>query len=496
MPPAVTRYPPHNVSNPFQHLNQQHALQQASHLQHANAGLQGQNIGAHPAFGTANPNGNMNLFGPAQSNAAMAGGFGGAGALAGGGTGLASHAAQMGFAHGAALQQQRDHEAASIASGGTKGMGTRIRHVWKNNLAQEMAMLRSLVDKYPYISMDTEFPGVVARPMGDFITKASYHYQTVRCNVDLLKIIQLGITLFSTEGEIPPAQVDSASVTQGRYQNNLIMCPCTWTFNFQFSLEEDMYNEDSIQVLKKAGTDFEKHAEMGIDPLEFGSLLITSGLALSDDVNWISFHSGYDFAYLVKLMWCKQLPNDEEEYRKLVEIFFPRLLDVKFLWRHAQRLQVQNSLSAQAMTILNGVGTKSGLQDLAEELGCQRVGTQHEAGSDAWLTGNVFWQLRAKVFEGHVPDEMNGQMWGLTGVGPPASATAQAAVLAAHGHASNINGAFQAALAFHTGATPSRDGPSTPITNAAGLASGTPGPGGHGLGSMTPGGFGNFQYAK
>jgi len=32
-------------------------------------------------------------------------------------------------------------------------MGTRIREVWRNNLAQEMQMLRSLVEKYPYISM-------------------------------------------------------------------------------------------------------------------------------------------------------------------------------------------------------------------------------------------------------------------------------------------------------------------------------------------------------
>lgn len=152
MPPAVSRYPPHNVSNPFQHLNQQHALQSA-HFHSVNAGVQNQNIGQQPGFGGGNPNGNMNIFGPATSNASLAGGFGGGGGLGGGGTGLASHAAQMGFAHGAALQQQREHEAASMASGGAKGNGMRIRDVWKHNLAQEMAILRSLVDKYPYISM-------------------------------------------------------------------------------------------------------------------------------------------------------------------------------------------------------------------------------------------------------------------------------------------------------------------------------------------------------
>lgn len=151
MPPAV-RYPPHNVSNPFQHLNQQHALQSA-HFNSVNAGVQNQNIGQQPGFGGGNPNGNINIFGPATSHAGLAGGFGSGGGLAGGGTGLASHAAQMGFAHGAALQQQREVEAASMASGGAKGNGMRIRDVWKHNLAQEMAILRSLVDKYPYISM-------------------------------------------------------------------------------------------------------------------------------------------------------------------------------------------------------------------------------------------------------------------------------------------------------------------------------------------------------
>ena len=29
----------------------------------------------------------------------------------------------------------------------------RIREVWKNNLHEEMAVLRDLVDKYPYIAM-------------------------------------------------------------------------------------------------------------------------------------------------------------------------------------------------------------------------------------------------------------------------------------------------------------------------------------------------------
>jgi hypothetical protein len=81
-------------------------------------------------------------------------GFGGA--ADGGGTGLASHAAQMGFARGAQMQQQQLHQAHDgrfTLEGKAGGVKTRIRDVWKHNLAQEMAVLRSLVEKYPYISM-------------------------------------------------------------------------------------------------------------------------------------------------------------------------------------------------------------------------------------------------------------------------------------------------------------------------------------------------------
>jgi CCR4-NOT transcription complex subunit 7/8 len=189
------------------------------------------------------------------------------------------------------------------------------------------------------------------------------------------------------------------------------VCPCTWTFNFQFSLEDDMYNEESSQMLKKSGADFEKMSSQGIDPQEFGSLLITSGMTLTDDVNWISFHSGYDFAYLVKMLSAKPLPEDEDAYRKLVKVYFPRLLDVKYLWRHANNLVRRGVIGSSATNILNNLGTKSGLQDLADELGCQRVGNSHTAGSDAWLTGTVFWEMQKKIFDGQVPDELNGQMW-------------------------------------------------------------------------------------
>lgn len=78
---------------------------------------------------------------------------------------------------------------------------------------------KSLKHRHPIIPFqDTEFPGVVARPIGNFTTTTDYLYQTMRCNVDLLKIIQIGLTLSDANGNRPPDV-------------------CTWQFNFHFSLK-------------------------------------------------------------------------------------------------------------------------------------------------------------------------------------------------------------------------------------------------------------------
>lgn len=347
---------------------------------------------------------------------------------------------------------------------------------------------------------DTEFPGIVARPMGSFGTKADYHYQCLRTNVDLLKIIQLGITLFSEDGEMPPAHPAELLPTTSMYTNNLMPCPCTWQFNFQFSVADDMSNNDSIEFLTTCGLDLEEHRKNGINAHEFGAILVSSGMVLVDDVRWISFHSGYDFGYLVKLMLCKPLPVDESEYRKLLSIFFPSIYDIKFMVKHAQRNQAVNDqpLTASASNILTSLGQKSGLQDLADELAIKRIGVAHQAGSDSLLTGKVFWEMKKNVFNGTIDDEKYlGQVWGLNGAGSSLSTNFAGANNYAGGedHSTpNLNGAT-----IYNNNTPSTPGTSytapvmTPSTN-------TNAGSGSGLGPMTPGGgggvFGNFQFRK
>ena len=62
-------------------------------------------------------------------------------------------------------------------------------------------------------------------------------------------------------------------------------------YNFFFILcREDMYAQDSIDLLNRAGIQFKRHEEEGIDVGDFAELLITSGLVLNEDVKWLSFH--------------------------------------------------------------------------------------------------------------------------------------------------------------------------------------------------------------
>lgn len=55
-------------------------------------------------------------------------------------------------------------------------------------------------------------------------------------------------------------------------------------------VREDMYAQDSIDLLSESGIQFKKHEAEGIEPTYFAELLMTSGIVLMDDVNWVSFH--------------------------------------------------------------------------------------------------------------------------------------------------------------------------------------------------------------
>jgi CCR4-NOT transcription complex subunit 7/8 len=198
----------------------------------------------------------------------------------------------------------------------------RVREVWADNLEQEFELMRNVVEQFPFVAMDTEFPGVVARcvrrkrpsrakvsqercgpggrcmamlhrayptrppagaalvllrPVGNFKSSREYHYKALKMNVDMLKVIQLGLTFTDDQGQLP------------RCNGEL----CVWQFNFKgFRLADDVYAQDSIELLKQSGIDFDRNEARGIDVQRFGELLMSSGVVLNDDIKWITFHSG------------------------------------------------------------------------------------------------------------------------------------------------------------------------------------------------------------
>ena len=253
-----------------------------------------------------------------------------------------------------------------------------ICDVWAHNLKEEIDKISELLEDYPYVSMDTEFPGVIARPFGDFKTKENKEYQLMRLNVDFLKIIQIGITLGDGHGNQPKPV-------------------STWQFNFKFNPKEDMHTTDSIELLQQSGIDFEKFNNEGISPFDFTQLVYTSGLVMNDRVTYITFHAISDFGYLVKLLTCKPLPAELSEFNEQLCILFPNFYDIKYIIDDFEELK------------------NCGLQALANDLGVGRVGHQHQAGSDAYVTLLTFEKLMETKFGGVIEKpQFKNQIYGLS----------------------------------------------------------------------------------
>ncbi|KAI4381995.1 hypothetical protein MLD38_008010 [Melastoma candidum] len=255
-----------------------------------------------------------------------------------------------------------------------------IRDVWDDNLEEEFELIRQIVDCYPYVAMDTEFPGVVVRPIGNFQSTSEYNYQTLKGNVDVLKLIQLGLTFSDDKGNLPICGSDER--------------PCIWQFNFrEFNVNEDVFASDSIELLRQSGIDFQMNSERGIDALRFGELLMSSGIVLNDNIQWVTFHSGYDFGYLLKLLTCRSLPETQAGFFNLINTYFPTLYDIKHLMKFCNCLH-------------------GGLNKLAELLEVERVGICHQAGSDSLLTSSAFRKMKDNLFSGSI-DKYAGVLYGL-----------------------------------------------------------------------------------
>ncbi|XP_020102638.1 probable CCR4-associated factor 1 homolog 7 [Ananas comosus] len=242
---------------------------------------------------------------------------------------------------------------------GDGGGGVEIREVWAENLEAEFAVIRSIVDEYPFIALDTEYPGVAFRVLSCRDSYQWRNYDNLAANVDVLHLIQVGLTFSDALGRLP-----------------CLPRPCLWQFNFrEFDPEAHPCAPDSIALLRAAGIDFARNRAQGVSAARFAELLMTSGAVLNDSVTWITFHGSSDIAYLLKILKPLSMPETIRGFCILAKIFFPNLYDVKHLMKFCRG------------------PLYGGLKKLAESLGVERIGISHQAGSDSLVTARCFRRL-------------------------------------------------------------------------------------------------------
>ena len=227
-----------------------------------------------------------------------------------------------------------------------------IIEVFNDNFLEEMKNLISLLNEYNYIGMDTEYPGIVYNLQS---YTEDFYYKLMKMNVEELKLIQLGITLSNKYGEHPHP-----------YH--------TWQFNFKFDPIKDKSSPSSMKLLINSGINFSLLKNNGIEHKEFFEEFKTSGLVLNPKINWISFHGSYDFAYLLNNLLNTALPGNEQEFTKILGLYFPNHYDLKLLIRGKKQM-------------------RGSLNNLARYLDVEREGKIHQAGSDSYVTINAFWKL-------------------------------------------------------------------------------------------------------
>ncbi|WVZ06405.1 hypothetical protein V8G54_019751 [Vigna mungo] len=252
------------------------------------------------------------------------------------------------------------------------------RSVWSYNLEAEFELIRRVIRFFPFISMDTEFPGVVFQ-LDPTFRQPQNNYAVMKANVDRMHLIQIGLTFSDRHGNLPTFGTSNRFI---------------WEFNFcEFDVTHHLHAPHSIALLQSQGMDFHKNRSFGVNIMRFVELMMISGLLCNNHIQWITFHGAYDFAYLVKVLSHRFLrmqpilPPNLGDFLHLVKFFFGHeVYDVKHLVKFCPNLY-------------------GGLDKVSKSLGLDNSARKsHHAGSDSLVTLHVFNEIKRLYF--HSDDDL------------------------------------------------------------------------------------------
>ncbi|GAV78089.1 CAF1 domain-containing protein, partial [Cephalotus follicularis] len=262
-----------------------------------------------------------------------------------------------------------------------------VRQVWADNLEFEISQINEAILDYPFVAIDTEFPGTIfqLKPNMTYLSHyPPFNYYMMKSNIDALNIIQLGLTLSDSEGRMPCFGTEFSVL---------------WEFNFRdFDIDRDHQNPESISLLQRQGIDFKRNKKEGINSWDFAELVASYGLVRnSSKLTWVTFHGSYDFGFLIKILTQRCLPCDIDSLMDLVADYFGfKVYDMKYM------IQFSN-------------GLHGGLERVAKSLYVERmVGKSHQAGSDSLLTMQAFLRYTerySKDYKNH--NKKNFVLYGL-----------------------------------------------------------------------------------
>ncbi|CAL6053106.1 CAF1_family ribonuclease [Hexamita inflata] len=224
-----------------------------------------------------------------------------------------------------------------------------IENVYAGNLALAFQRISQIIQRYNYISIDTEFPGYFkdSFELSKQLNKplqSSTTFDVFKNNINNLKLIQFGIAFSDANGNSPK--------------------PAAFQFNFKFDIERDVIEPQSRSFLKESfnSSELERLKYEGICPVNFSNYFLQSGLVANANLKWFLFHGNQDIGYLIRALVFSDIVT-QNELKERINRMFPLIYDIKTTF-----------------------GWDFGLNALSQQEGVGREGTEHQAGSDALLT--------------------------------------------------------------------------------------------------------------